>query len=186
MKVSIITSCYNRRSTIGQTIESVLAQDYPDIEHIIIDGASTDGSVDVIDRYRDRKMVDKVVSEPDSGMYEAINKGIRLATGDVVGLLHSDDFFFDSHVVADIAALFRATGADVVYGNGLYVDASDTSRVVRNWVSCPSTPPFTYAATCCSDWASTTRATAWPPTPTSSCAASTKTGSTWNTSTATS
>lgn len=135
MKVSIITSCYNRRSTIGQTIESVLAQDYPDIEHIIIDGASTDGSVDVIDRYRDRKMVDKVVSEPDSGMYEAINKGIRLATGDVVGLLHSDDFFFDSHVVADIAALFRATGADVVYGNGLYVDASDTSRVVRNWVS---------------------------------------------------
>lgn len=135
MKVSIITSCFNRDATIGQTIESVLAQDYPDIEYIVIDGASSDCSMDVIGRYRDDGALAKVVSEPDDGMYEAINKGIRLATGDIVGLLHSDDFFFNSHVISDIVDIFNSTGADLVYGNGLYVDAADTERVVRNWVS---------------------------------------------------
>ena len=85
MKVSIVTTCLNRVNTIGKTIESVLAQDFPDIEYIVIDGGSTDGSLDVIRRYADRLAVLK--SEPDSGMYEAINKGIRLATGDVVGLV---------------------------------------------------------------------------------------------------
>ena len=134
-KVSIITSCFNRDATIGQTIESVLAQDYPDIEYIVIDGASSDCSMDVIGRYRDNGALAKVVSEPDDGMYEAINKGIRLATGDIVGLLHSDDFFFNPHVISDIVAIFDSTGADLVYGNGLYVDAKDTERVVRNWVS---------------------------------------------------
>lgn len=135
MKVTIITVCFNRVGTIAQAIESVLAQDYPDIEYLIIDGASKDGSLAVIQRYGNEKRVTRIVSEPDNGMYEAINKGIRLATGDVIGLLHSDDFFYDNHVISDVARIFAETDADIVYGNGLYVDAECTDRVVRNWVS---------------------------------------------------
>lgn len=135
MKVTIITSCFNRESTIGQTIESVLAQDYPDIEYLIIDGASCDNSLSVIKHYKEEKRIAKIVSEPDNGMYEAINKGIRLASGDIVGLLHSDDFFYNTHVISDIVRIFNETGADFVYGNGLYIDAEHTDRVVRNWVS---------------------------------------------------
>ena len=132
MKVSIITSCYNRAGTIRCAIESVLAQDYPDIEYIIVDGASTDGSTEIIRQYEGR--VARIISEPDRGMYEAINKGIRAATGDIVGLMHSDDFFFDNHVVSDIVKRFEGTDADFVYGDGLFVDCNDTNRVVRNWI----------------------------------------------------
>lgn len=132
MKVSIITSCYNRAGTIRCAIESVLAQDYPDIEYIIVDGASTDGSTEIIRQYEGR--VARIISEPDRGMYEAINKGIRAATGDIVGLMHSDDFFFDNHVVSDIVKRFEGTNADFVYGDGLFVDCNDTNRVVRNWI----------------------------------------------------
>ena len=112
MKVTIITVCFNRVGTIAQAIESVLAQDYPDIEYLIIDGASKDGSLAVIQRYGNEKRVTRIVSEPDNGMYEAINKGIRLATGDVIGLLHSDDFFYDNHVISDVARIFAETDAD--------------------------------------------------------------------------
>ena len=135
MKISIITVCYNREHTVGQAIESVLAQDYPDIEYIVVDGASTDGSLQVIRQYDGQ--ISRVLSEPDHGMYEAINKGIRMATGEVIGLLHSDDFLFDSHVISDMAECFQRTGADLVYGNGLFVDAAHTERVVRNWMSGP-------------------------------------------------
>lgn len=133
MKISIITACYNREKTIGQAIESVLAQDYPDIEYIVVDGASRDHSLEVIRKYGGR--VSRILSESDRGMYEAINKGIRLATGEVIGLLHSDDMLFDPKVLSDVAACFRQTGADLVYGNGLFVNAEHTDRVVRNWVS---------------------------------------------------
>lgn len=132
MKVSIITTCYNRAATIRGAIESVLAQDYPDIEYIVVDGASEDGSLDVIKEYEGR--IAKVVSEPDGGMYEAINKGIRLATGDVVGLLHSDDFLYDNQVVSRIVSRLEETGADFLYGNGLFVNAGNTGKVVRNWI----------------------------------------------------
>lgn len=135
MMVTIITSCFNRESTVGQTIESVLGQDYPDIEYIIVDGASSDGTLSVVRRYEECGRLTHVVSEPDSGMYEAINKGMRMATGDIIGLLHSDDFFYNSHVISDIVNIFNTTGADIVYGNGLYVDAACTDKVVRNWVS---------------------------------------------------
>lgn len=135
MKVSIITTCYNRAATIGGAIESVLAQDYPDIEYIIVDGASTDGSVDVINRaiegHEDKV---KFISEPDHGMYEAINKGIRMATGDVIGLLHSDDFFYDNHVISRIVEKMNETGADFLYGNGLFVNAENTDKIVRKWI----------------------------------------------------
>lgn len=132
MKVSIITTCYNRVSTIRGAIESVLAQDYQDIEYIIVDGGSTDGTVDVIKEYEGR--IAKLVSEPDGGMYEAINKGIRLCTGDVVGLLHSDDFFYDKSVISHVVARMKDTGADFLYGNGLFVNSENTDKVVRNWI----------------------------------------------------
>lgn len=132
MKVSIITTCYNRAGTIRSAIESVLAQNYPDIEYIVVDGASTDGSVEIIKEYEGR--IAKIVSEPDHGMYEAINKGIRLVTGDVIGLVHSDDFFYDSHVVSRIVEQLERTGADFLYGNGLFVNAENTDKVVRKWI----------------------------------------------------
>lgn len=132
MKVSIITSCYNRKATISGAIESVLAQDYPNIEYIIVDGASTDGSLEVIRSYGER--ITKVISEPDHGMYEAINKGIRTATGDVIGLLHSDDFLYNDHVISHIVKQLEETGADFLYGNGLFVDSNNTDKVIRNWI----------------------------------------------------
>lgn len=135
MRVSIITSCFNREGTIRGAIESVLAQDYNDIEYIVIDGASKDGSISVINEYKDK--ITKIVSEPDHGMYEAINKGIRMATGDIIGLVHSDDFLYDSHVVTNIVKKFEETNADFVYGDGVYVNPDDTTKLVRNWIGGP-------------------------------------------------
>lgn len=133
MKVSIITSCYNREATIRGAIESVLSQDYPDVEYIVVDGASTDGTLSVIKEYETR--ITKIVSEPDHGMYEAINKGVLLATGDIIGLVHSDDFLYDNHVITDVVSKFEATGADFVYGDGIFVNYQDTNKIVRNWMS---------------------------------------------------
>lgn len=131
IKVSIITACYNRVSTIREAIESVLLQDYPNIEYIIVDGASTDGSLLVIDEYKDR--IDRIISESDNGMYEAINKGIRLATGDIIGLVHSDDTLWDNHVVRDIAGQFEQSAVDAIYGDGAFVDPKETNKIKRNW-----------------------------------------------------
>ena len=133
MKVSIITTCYNREKTIAQAIESVLGQDYPDIEYIVVDGGSTDDSFKVIRSYGSR--IAKVISERDGGMYEAINKGIKMATGEIVGLLHSDDFLFHPRIISEIVERFKQTSADIVYGNGLFVDAQETDKVIRDWRS---------------------------------------------------
>ena len=139
MKVSIITTCYNRATTIREAIESVLDQDYSLIEFIIVDGASSDGSFEVI-KNEERKLTSEefavkyphfsfiFVSEPDKGMYEAINKGLRMATGDIVGLVHSDDMLYNEHVISEIVGTFEKSGADFVYGNGVFVDAENTKR----------------------------------------------------------
>ena len=132
MKVSIITSCFNRAATIRDAIESVLAQDYNAIEFIVVDGASTDGSLEIIREYEGR--ISTIISEPDHGMYEAINKGIRVATGDVIGLLHSDDFFYDNGVISRIVEHMKTTRADFLYGDGLFVNPDNTDKVVRNWI----------------------------------------------------
>lgn len=132
MKISIITACYNRAATIRGAIESVLAQDYEDIEYIVVDGASTDGSLGVIDEYRGR--IAKIISEPDNGMYEAINKGVRAATGDVIGLLHSDDMLYSTDTITKVVARMKETGADFLYGDGLFVNAENTDKVIRNWI----------------------------------------------------
>lgn len=133
MRVSIITTCYNREKTIAQAIESVLSQDYPDIEYIVVDGGSTDNSFKIVRSYGSQ--ICKAVSERDGGMYEAINKGIKMATGDIVGLLHSDDFLIHNHIISEIVERFKLTSADIVYGDGLFVDAHQTDKVIRDWRS---------------------------------------------------
>ena len=146
MKVSIITICYNRENTIREAMESVLNQDYPDIEYIVVDGASSDRTLDEIrfeemvynsQEYRSNHpfLSMRIVSEPDGGMYEAINKGIRMATGDIIGLVHSDDMLYDRQVVSGIVKEFKKTNADFVYGDGIFVDSENKHRIVRNWVS---------------------------------------------------
>ena len=131
MKVSVITVCYNRKATIGQSIKSVLDQDYPDIEYIIVDGNSSDGTKDIIKSYSDK--ITKYISEPDSGMYDAINKGLGMATGDVVGLMHSDDVFYDTTVISKIVEVFKNNpNTDAIYGNGIYVTNDDEQKIVRN------------------------------------------------------
>lgn len=133
MKVSVITTCFNRAATVRGTIESVLSQTHPDIEYIIVDGASTDGTPEIINEYKDR--VARIISEPDGGMYEGINKGLRAATGDIIGLVHSDDFLYDGGVIGRVARRFEACSPDIVYGNGIYVDHNDTTVIRRDWIS---------------------------------------------------
>jgi glycosyltransferase involved in cell wall biosynthesis len=132
-KISVITVSFNSRETIADTIESVAAQTHPRIEHIVVDGASTDGTVEVLDRFRDR--LSKVVSEPDEGIYAAMNKGIAMATGDIVGTLNSDDVYVDENVLGMVAEVFRDDAIDVCYGDIIYMDKGDLNRIVRQWKS---------------------------------------------------
>lgn len=115
MKVSIITVCKNVQDTIEETIRSVLSQTYKNIEYIIIDGESTDETLSIIDKYRNK--IDYLVSEQDSTMYEAMNKGIKAATGDVLFFLNADDIFYDKLVIENVVDAFSKTNADILYGN---------------------------------------------------------------------
>ena len=131
MKITIITVCYNRQDTIHDAIESVIAQDYDDIEYIIIDGASKDGTMNIVNEYKDK--VTHIVSEMDRGMYEAINKGIRMATGEYIGLVHSDDMLISPHTISHIAQRLKETNADLLYADGIYVDRNNLNKVKRVW-----------------------------------------------------
>ena len=133
MKISIVTSVYNNKETISEAIESVLSQTYDNIEYIVVDGASSDGTVDIIENYADK--ITTFISEPDKGIYDGLNKGIGLATGDVVGFLHSDDLFEDEYVLEKIAKAFKTMHVDSIYGDLTYVSKEDTSKVVRYWKS---------------------------------------------------
>lgn len=133
MKVSIITVSYNSAKTIEQTIQSVLCQDYPQIEYIIIDGASKDGTQDIIGKYQ--QSIAKTISEPDRGMYDAMNKGIAMATGDVIGILNSDDVYMNTHVVSDLMAQMQKSHADVVFADLILVDEKQTERILRYYDS---------------------------------------------------
>lgn len=132
MKISIITVTYNNQKYISECIESVLNQTHQDIEYIVIDGASTDGTLDVINNYKDKMF--KVVSEPDKGIYDAINKGIHLATGDIVGILNSDDTYASDMVLEKVNSAFEDSGAQSCYGDLVYV-SQDKSRIIRYWKS---------------------------------------------------
>lgn len=129
MKVSIITIVYNNQACIADCIQSVLAQTYPDIEHIVMDGGSTDGTQAVIEGYQDS--LAHYQSEKDKGLYDALNKGIQQATGDVIGILHSDDLFYEPDTIKNVVAAFEQSHADLVYANGMYVDQHDVNQVKR-------------------------------------------------------
>lgn len=135
MKVSVITVVRNNAETIEETIRSVAAQDYRGIEHIIVDGCSTDGTTDVIKRHL--ATVTTYISEPDKGIYDAMNKGIRLATGDVVGFLNADDVYVHSGVIARVVEVIQGASAEACYADLVYVSPDDPKRVVRYWKSRP-------------------------------------------------
>lgn len=133
VKVSIITIAFNSEETIEETIKSVVSQDYPNLEYIIIDGASKDHTINIVDKYKDQ--ISKIVSEPDKGIYDAMNKGVKNATGDIIGILNSDDLYADSGVISDIVG--KMQGFDAIYSDLVYVDREDLNKVVRYWKSGP-------------------------------------------------
>lgn len=133
MKVSIITITYNSESTLIETIDSVLNQTYEDIEYIIVDGASTDDTLSIIHSYKDK--ISKVISEKDRGLYDALNKGIAMCTGDVIGILHSDDFYTNHYIIENIVNTFKLNHSDAVYADLFYVAKNDTSKIHRKWKS---------------------------------------------------
>lgn len=136
LKFSIITAVWNSEATVGEAVASVAAQTYPNLEHLVIEGKSDDGSLTAIERAAHDRM--RVISEPDKGIYDALNKGIRNATGDVIGFLHSDDFLAHYGVLARIAAAFEDPAVEAVFSDLVYVSQADTSRIIRHW----STGPF--------------------------------------------
>jgi len=134
MKVSIITVCFNNEKTIRDTIDSVMSQNYNNIEHIIVDGLSTDGTIKILSEYEGN--ISKVISEPDMGIYDAMNKGIELATGSIVGILNSDDFFESPSVISDVVNKFKSnTELSLVFGDVIIVKPSDINKVVRLYTS---------------------------------------------------
>lgn len=137
MKISVITACYNSASTIEETILSVATQRYRNFEHIIVDGESTDETPAIIARHRQR--IATILSERDHGLYDAMNKGIVCATGDVIGFLNADDVYSDDTVLAQIASAFKHEDIDACYADLVYVDRKNPRRVVRYWKSQPYT-----------------------------------------------
>lgn len=133
MKVTVITVCLNVRDTIRDALESLVAQDYPHIEYVVVDGASTDGTLEIIREYAPH--IDTLVSEPDRGLYDSANKGLRRATGDVVGFLHADDVFAHRGAVSRIAEEFQRTNAECVYGDVDFFDPNDMSKITRRFRS---------------------------------------------------
>lgn len=133
MKVSIITVSYNSKKTIQDTIDSVKSQSYSNIEYIVVDGNSNDGTKKIINS--NKEFISKIIIEKDKGIYDAMNKGISLATGDIVGILNSDDVYFNNKVISEVVRKFKSDSSnEIVYGNIQYV-SEDLKKVVRTWVS---------------------------------------------------
>ncbi|GAB4174057.1 MAG: glycosyltransferase family 2 protein [Rhodocyclaceae bacterium] len=138
VKISVITASYDCAGTIADVLQSVAGQSHPEVEHVVVDGASRDGTWEVIQAQRLRQVV--AFSEPDRGIYDALNKGIARSTGDVVGFLHADDAFADREVLARIGEAFADPAVDAVYGDLQYVRRENLAHVVRHWRSRPFTP----------------------------------------------
>ncbi len=132
MKVSIITATYNSAATVLDTLRSVQSQTWQELEHIVVDGASTDDTLRLLEAGKHRG---PFVSEPDKGIYDAMNKGIQMASGEIVGILNSDDVYANPTIIEKVVQLFEQTGADAVYGDLWYVDIADMQRVKRKWVA---------------------------------------------------
>lgn len=134
MRVSIITVTYNSEKTLQRTIDSVINQDYKYIEHIIMDGGSADGTIEIINK--NQAYIAKSISEKDSGIYEALNKGITLSTGDIIGILNSDDVFAGSNIISKVVECFERNNSDILYGNLKYVSKSQQeNKTIRYWKS---------------------------------------------------
>lgn len=133
MKISLLTVSYNSAATIQDTIQSVRSQDYKDIEYIVVDGNSKDATLDIIKS--NQSFIAKWISEPDNGIYDAMNKALRMATGDVVGILNSDDFYSDKTILSQVADAFTDPEVDVVYGDLVFVDPSNLNKIVRTYSS---------------------------------------------------
>lgn len=133
MKISIVTIVFNNVKTIKDAIDSVLSQTYSDIEYIIIDGKSTDGTVEIIQSYGSK--INKFVSESDNGIYDAMNKGLKLATGDVIGILNSDDFYISNHVIDKVIKEFEENNVDSIFADLVYVKSDNLNKVVRYYDS---------------------------------------------------
>jgi glycosyltransferase involved in cell wall biosynthesis len=131
MKVSLITVTYNSARFLQNAIQSVYNQDYPDIEYIVVDGGSTDGTLSVIEQ--NASCITKWISEKDNGMYDAINKGMKMATGDVIGILNSDDMLASKDIISKIVNCFKEQKVDSIFGDLLYVEAEQTSKIHRCW-----------------------------------------------------
>jgi glycosyltransferase len=138
LKVSIISICYNSSNTIIDTIRSVNVQSYPNIEHVFIDGLSSDNTLEIIRSNSKRNNI--IISEKDSGLYDAINKGISIASGDIIALLHSDDIFYSSDIISDLMEKIQNENLDGVYGDLQYVDKINTNKIIRFWKSCEFNP----------------------------------------------
>ncbi|TMV10347.1 glycosyltransferase [Ruegeria sediminis] len=138
MKISVITAVYNSEATVGEAIASIARQNYPDIEHVIIEGKSKDDSMAAVQRAVHDRMV--LISEPDTGIYDALNKGIARATGDIIGFVHSDDFLAHESVLGRIAEAFSDPEVEAVFSDLHYVSQADTSRVIRHWATGPFYP----------------------------------------------
>jgi len=134
MKISVITPALNSSKTIAKCIESIDRQNFLHVEHIIIDGNSVDGTIEIANRYLSSNRI--VLSEPDTGIYEAMNKGISKASGEVIGILNSDDFYADSTILSTINKTLEDTGIDSCYGDLVYVDQSKITKLIRHWKSC--------------------------------------------------
>lgn len=137
MKISIITATYNSAKTIESAIQSVNNQSYPNIEHLIIDGASKDNTLELVRSYQQTRPNIVIHSEPDKGIYDALNKGVSMATGDIIGFLHSDDFFHDRETISKIVTTLQQSKADGIFGDLQYVNAKETTKVIRYWKSKP-------------------------------------------------
>ncbi|NOT76608.1 MAG: glycosyltransferase [Cyclobacteriaceae bacterium] len=133
MRISLITVSYNSEATIADTIMSVRSQNYKDIEYIIVDGNSKDGTVNIIQR--EGSIVTKWISEPDKGLYDAMNKGIQMATGEVVGIINSDDYYFDDQIISKVAEAFSDSQIDATFGDLIFVDPMNLKKIVRTYSS---------------------------------------------------
>jgi glycosyltransferase involved in cell wall biosynthesis len=135
-KISIITVVYNNKATIKHAIESVLSQSYKNLEFIIIDGKSTDGTFEILSEYSSKNII--IISEKDSGIYDAMNKGLKLATGDVLGILNSDDLYPNNSILSEVMSHFNNdSNLDILYGDLVYVKYNNISNIVRTWTSKP-------------------------------------------------
>ena len=133
MKITVITIAYNAAATIEATIQSVINQDYKNLEYIIVDGASKDETLNIVHKYDSH--ISKIVSEPDAGVYDAMNKGLNLASGDVIAILNADDTYANPHVLSRVIEALETSGADTCYGDLIYVDRINPDKTTRTWIS---------------------------------------------------